>query len=497
MICNGNSEGMCIAGVFGGIGSGVTESTKAIFLESAHFNPQWVRRTSMHHNLRTDAAKVFEKGSDPGIVVDALKRAALLIKELAGGTISSDIIDLYPNPIQPVEVEVSYAYVNRLIGVNMEHADIRAILDAMHMEVLEDDDTHFKVAVPTDKSDVTRPADVVEEILRIYGLNKVPVSGQIRSSVSYSDYPNARDAQNKISDYLSANGFHEMMAVSLTESRYFTDILPLDESSLVYINNTSNIQLDVMRPSMLFSGLEAVAHNQNRQQQDVKVYEFGKTYRALEEGYEEHPHLSLFLSGQRQPESWLNKNGKAVDYYSLRAFVQQVLERMGITGFQVTALENDPVFLYGLRYHHGPKPLVEFGQVNKAILKKMDIRQPVYYADFKWEALVATLRKHRIEFEELTKYPSVRRDLALVVENSVKFSDIVAIARKAGKKLLKEINLFDVYSNTEQLGADKKSYAVSYLFQDPSKTLQDKEVDKVMDKLIRDYEQKIGATIRR
>ncbi|MCB0643649.1 MAG: phenylalanine--tRNA ligase subunit beta, partial [Phaeodactylibacter sp.] len=318
MICNGQSEGMCIGGVFGGLKSGVTDGTTAIFLESAHFNPGWIRRTSMRHNLRTDAAKVFEKGSDPEVVIPALKRAAALMVELAGGEIASGITDIYPNPIEPKQIQVAYEYVQRLIGIAIPEAEIRAILEAMHMDIVQSDPKTFTVAVPTNKFDVLRPADVVEEILRIYGLNKVPIPAQIRTSVNVAPHPSPRKVRDTIGDALNGMGFSEIMAVSLTESRYFRDVLPLDATSLVYINNTSTVQLDVMRPTMLFSGLEAIVHNQNRQQADLRLFEFGRTYLTVEDGHKETQHLSLFLTGKLQSESWLTEAQPDADYYALK-----------------------------------------------------------------------------------------------------------------------------------------------------------------------------------
>ncbi len=497
MICDGESKAMCIGGVFGGIKSGVKETTKNIFLESAHFNPKWIRRSSTRHNLRTDAAIVFEKGSDPNICVFALKRAALLMAELAGGEIASEVVDVYPNPIEPKLVEVRYEYVNRLIGVAIPKDEVHEILSAMEMEIVSETDDAFTVAVPTNKFDVTRPADVIEEILRIYGLNKVPLPAQIRSAITLSQRPDPREVFNAVGEQLSAHGFNEIMAVSLSESRYYQEILPQEERDLVFVNNTSNVHLDILRPSMLFSGLEVILRNQNRQQGDLKLFEFGKTYRQEEDGgFDESQHLTLFLSGQRLQESWLNEPKKVVDYFSLKSFVGNVLKRLGISGFQETAL-NSEVFSYGMKYHRGQQLLVEFGKVQQNILKKMDIRNEVFFADFNWDALLKALKKHKIQFAELNKFPTIRRDLALVIDNSVKFGDIVALAKKAGKKILKDINLFDVYENEEQLGKGKKSCAVSFLFEDPTKTLKDKEVDKVVNNLIREYEGKLGAMIRR
>jgi len=497
MICDGTGNGMCIGGVFGGIGTGVTEKTQHLFLESAHFDPEWIRRTSMRHNLRTDAAKVFEKGSDPNIAVFALQRAALLIVELAKGEIASDIIDIYPEPIEPVKVDVSYAHVNRLIGEELAPATVKAILTAMEMKYVREDEQGFTVAVPTNKADVTREADIIEEILRIYGFNNVPMPAKITTTMTVGKHPDPTEVRETIGNVLAARGLHEMMAVSLSESKYYKEYLSsIPGQELVYVNNTSNVHLDIMRPSMLFSGLEAVRHNQNRQQSNIKLFEFGRTYHQREDGFEEFNHLSLFLAGDRRPESWHVQEQQQSDYYTLKAFVQLVLDRLGIDSYQESAMQDERLS-YGLHLHRGPQTLVEFGKVNPVLVKQMDIRGEIFYADFHWDALMRAIAKHSIQYEELNKYPSVRRDLALVVENSVKFSDIVAIARKTGKKLIKDINLFDVYENEAQLGEGKKSYAVSFIFEDPGKTLRDKEVDKVVDKLIQAYEQKLGADIRK
>ncbi|MDF1864762.1 MAG: phenylalanine--tRNA ligase subunit beta [Saprospiraceae bacterium] len=497
MICDGDSNGMCIGGVFGGNNSGVKDETKNIFLESAHFNAQWIRRTSTRHNLRTDAAKVFEKGSDPNISVYALKRAAMMIVELAGGEIASEIVDIYPNPIKEKQIEVSYKYLNTLIGVEIPKTKVKEILAALEMEIVSENDEHFTVAVPTNKADVTRPADIVEEVLRIYGLNEVPIPSKINSSIALSQSPDPQSIKNTIADLLSSNGFHEIQGLSLTENRYFKDVLPIDDSELVYINNTSNIHLDVMRPTMLFSGLESVLRNQNRQNTDLKIYEFGKSYRKKKEGgFNETKHLTLFMTGERFGESWLNTQKTQVGYYTLKSFVANILTRLGLSGYQESAIHTD-ILNFGLKYHRGPQNLVNFGKVNSKILKKMDIKNTVFYAEFNWDTILKALKKHKTDFEALNKFPTVRRDLALVIDNSVKFADIVAIARKAGKKLLRDINLFDVYDDENKLGKGKKSYAVSYIFEDTTKTLKDKDVEKIMNNLIREYEGKLGAIIRR
>lgn len=497
MICDGEEKGMCIGGVFGGIGTGVTDETTAIFLESAHFDPQYIRRTSMRHNLRTDAAKVFEKGSDPNVAIYALKRAAMLLQELAGGKVSSEIVDLYPAPIEPRPIEVKYQYINDLIGVEMSQAAIREILEAMEMDITADSESTFTVLVPTNKADVLRPADVAEEVLRIYGLNRVPMPGSIHTAVTVSPKPDPVLMRNKISDYLASNGFHEMMAVSLSQSKYYKEILStVPEQALVYINNTSNVHLDIMRPEMLFSGLEAILHNQNYQTADAKLFEMGRSYQQGSDQIVETEHLSLFITGKRHSESWVDTGKVGTDFYTLKAYAKNVLNRLGFEGYQEALIQNE-VFAYGLQWHRGPQVLVELGMVHPRISKAMDIKNEVYYAIFNWSLLFQGLKKNKVKYSEISKFPTVRRDLALVIDRKVKFSDIEALARKVAKKLLKDINLFDVYENEEQLGAGKVSYAVSYVFEDPTRTLRDKDIDRVMNQLIQNYESKLGALIRR
>ena len=499
MICDGEGKGMCIAGVFGGLNSGVTDGTTNIFLESAHFHAKMTRRTSTRHLLFTDAAKVFEKGSDPNVTVYALKRAALLIQEYGGGEIASEIIDIYPNKISKKEIDITFNHINRLIGTDISPKEVRAILEAMEIDIVTETAEGMRVAIPTNKADVTREVDVIEEILRIYGFNKVPISNQIRSAVTLRKGVDKKKIQNTVSELLTGNGFYEMMALSIVQSKYFKEIFPIPESELVFINNTSNIHLDVMRPTMLIGGLEAVLHNQNRQNGNVKLFEFGKSYKKLSEGdfpYQEDEHLSLLMTGQRYEENWLNNDKAKVSYFSLKTFVNKVLTRLGIEKFQQTAVK-DGVYAFGLKYHRGASDLVTFGKIQSKLLQQMGIKQEVFYADFNWASILKALRKHKINYKEITKFPAIRRDLALVIEKSVNFDQISAIAQKTGKKMLKEVNLFNVYENEEKLGANKKSYAVSFVFEDLTKTLKDKEVDKVMNQLIQNYEGKLGAIIRR
>lgn len=495
IICDGDSKGMCIAGVYGGLNSGVSDSTTSIFLESAHFEAGFIRRTSMKHNLRTDAAKVFEKGSDPNIVITALKRAAQLIIEVAGGSVSSSLTDIYPVVVEEKEISLKYQYINQLIGTNIAVEEMHNIMDALEMEIVKRDPDGFTVKIPTNKSDVTRPADVVEEILRIYGLNNVPMPTEFKMSVNVGKHPDPRKVQQEIASLMVGNGFHEIMGVSLKQSEVYKSVLPVKDENLVFVNNTSNVTMDIMRPDMLVSGMQVIEHNQNRQHSDLKLFEFGRTYHKEEDQYLEKKHLSVFMTGMRQDESWLNTAKKNVDAFSLKSVVDLILNRIGLSNLQEQQF-SDERFAYAMRYHRGPQVIAEFGMVKPSISKTLGVKAEVFYADINWTGLVKSLKKQKIHFENLSKFPAVRRDLALVVDNSVKFSDIVGIAKKQGKKLLKSVNLFDVYRSEEQLGKDKKSYAVSFVFEDPTKTLKDKEITKVMDALMSQYESKLSAQIR-
>ncbi len=497
MICDGNSTPMCMAGVFGGAQSGVTESTTAIFLESAHFAPVTIRRSSTRHGLRTDAATRFEKGTDPNVVLYALKRAALMIQSLAGGEISSDIVDIYPNPLERKQVNISYQYINDMIGNDLPKATVQGILHRLDMEFIEAGET-LQVLIPTNKPDVHRPADVVEEILRIYGLNKVETSTAVRSAMVFSPKPDPQRMQNRAADLLAANGFLEMMSLSLTQSKYAKEVIPFEESQLVYINNTSNQHLDLMRPSMLFGALEAVALNHNRQQADLRLYEFGRTYLKGEgDSFVEEKHLTITMSGQREAESWHNKDKRELSFYSLKAQVESLLARFNLTAYQEEVIENNDTYAYGLRLYRGNQHIAFLGAVKPSVLKGMDVKKPVFYADINWDVLLKMLSNNKVEYSELSKFPAVRRDLAFVIAQKVSFADIRKIANKAGKDILQETNLFDVYENEQQLGADKKSYAVSFLFQDKTKTLQDAEVDAVINTIIAEAEKQLGALIRR
>jgi phenylalanyl-tRNA synthetase beta chain len=497
MICDGEGKPMCMAGVYGGIDSGVSINTKNVFIESACFSSKSIRKTSTRHNLRTDAAKIFEKGADPNITEFALKRAAALMRELAGGAISNVSVDVYPKEIKSVEIRLYYAQVNSLVGMNIPEDDIHAILQAMEMEITPLDDESILVKVPTNKADVTREVDLIEEIVRIYGLNRVPVPSQIKSTITYTEKPDKHKTKELLSDFLSSIGYNEMMGLSLIESRYYADLGIADPHEFVYINNTSNIHLDIMRPDMLVSGLVSIAHNLNRQQGNLSLYEFGKSYKRAEKGYKEEEYLTLFLTGKRNEESWLLNNKADKSFYDIKKPVLSLLQRCGINQYQVSEIEGSNKFAYGLKIHKGPIVLAEFGEVKKVICQRMGIKAVLFFAEISFDTILKQIGKEKVQVQEISRFPSVRRDLALVIDKKVKFADIEIIAKQTEKKLLKQIALFDVYENEQQLGKDKKSYAVSFVFENTEKTLNDTEIDGILAKMVRQLEDKIGAIIRK
>ncbi len=497
MICDADATGMCIAGVIGNPTEGVSATTKNIFLESAHFNGKRLRRTSFHHNTRTDAAKTFEKGTDPNVTLYAMKRAALMICELAGGEIASEVVDIYPKPIDNQRIAVSFENVERLIGQKFDNRYLKKILAALDMEIVETiDSENVVVSVPTNKSDVLREADVIEEILRIHGFNNVPMPNQIRSAITETDRIDRNKIKNLTADFLASNGFNEAMGLSLSQSKFYTNTELVDNQRLVYVNNTSNVHLDIMRPTMLVSALEAIAHNQNRQAADLRLFEFGKTYLTDTEGFEETSHMAVVVTGSKTGESWRVKNGGSADYFTLKTYIQGVLTRLGISGLQETAITNTQ-FAFGLKYHRGAQTLVEFGKVQPKLRKAFDVKQDVYFADFQWDNIIKALKNAKVGYTDISKYPSVRRDLALVLDASRTFGEITQIAQKSAKKLLKDVNLFDVFEDESKLGAGKKSYGVSFVFENKDKTLDEKDIEKVMSELIGQYEKDLGAVIRR
>lgn len=496
MICDAE-KGMCIAGVFGGINSGVSNETKNIFLESAYFNATSVRKSAKRHGLKTDASFRFERGTDPNVTVFAIKRAALLIKEIAGGEISSDIIDVYPKPIEHFKVPFSLQKCNQLIGKHIDGDAIKNILNSLGIEIEHEGNDAFLLSIPPYKVDVTREQDVIEEVLRIYGYNNVEIPTALNSSLSYAEKPDKEKIQNSISDLLSNNGFAETMCLSLTKEEYSEKLKSLNTEHNVKMLNPLSSDLNVMRQTLLFSGLESVAYNQNRKNADLKLYEFGKTYMAIKNAdttkYIETKHLSLFITGRKTDESW-NASNDNVNFYTLKGIVKAVFERLGL---QVKLSENvTDVFSQGLSYTWNKKTIVEFGSVAKNILKMMDIKQEVFYADFNWDVVLEAVAKNKnLMYTEVPKFPEVRRDLALLIDKAVKFEQLEQLAFQTEKSLLKNVNLFDVYQG-DKLPEGKKSYALSFTLLDENATLTDKQIEKIMDKLMKTYQEKVGAEIR-
>ncbi|HHH53282.1 MAG TPA: phenylalanine--tRNA ligase subunit beta, partial [Bacteroidetes bacterium] len=496
IICDDDSAPLCIGGVFGGLESGVSDNTKNIFLESAYFDPQSIRVTSMKHNLRTDAAMVFEKGADPNMTVFALKRAALLMKELANAKISSDIVDIYPEPVKPAEIKVFYSHVNRLIGIDIPKNKIKEILDSLHFDIIEEKDNYLILSIPTNKADVTREADVIEEILRIYGLNNVPIPSKVSISVNHSDGKENYEIRNYLSSYLTNQGFFESMSLSLAESEKYIELFGFNDEELVYINNTSNVNLNIMRPEMLLSGLENIVFNQNRQIKDINLYEFGRSYRMDAEDILEKEYLTLYMAGKKFDESWNVESKSNVDFYTLKAHVNNILTKMNVHSAKVFPIENDDRFDYGLEVKKGENTVVKYGKVSSVLARKIDIKSDVFYAEIDFENLVR-FSDSKMHVDEISKYPVSRRDVAMIIDKKIKFEEIEKLANKAVKKILKSVNLFDVYSNDEQLGEGKVSYAVSLIFEDKTKTLNDKVIDKAFKKFIYLLEQELGAKVRK
>ncbi len=491
MICDEKGP-LCIAGVFGGKNSGVSDSTTSIFLESAYFNPVSIRKSAKRHQLNTDASFRFERGIDPTISEYALKRAALLIQEVAGGEITSDIVDIYPKKIEEFQVFLNFNNVKKIIGQELPKEIIKNILASLEIKVNSVSDAGLGLTIPAYRVDVQREIDVIEEILRVYGYNNIKFSDKLNATVANSPRTEDYKVQNIIANQLNSQGFHEMMANSLTTSAYvqLSDMLK-EEHNVLMLNPLSN-DLAVMRQSLLFSGLEAISYNINRRNSDLKFFEFGKTYHKFPSGYEEHKHLTLFITGNRNQESWTNTQ-KPTDFFLFKGYVNGVISRLGIQKTQNIPMTSD-VFSEGIAIAQGNDILVEYGVVKKSILKHFDIKQEVLFADFNW-ALILKLLSNKIKYVEIPKYPEVRRDLSLLLDDSVCFDAIYHLARQTEKSLLKDINLFDVYQG-KNLPEGKKSYAVSFTIQDNTKTLTDVQIDKIMSKLQKNFETELGASLR-
>jgi phenylalanyl-tRNA synthetase beta chain len=494
MICDAE-EAVGIAGIFGGTKSGIKPETNRVYLEVAYFDPASVRKTAQRHGLKTDASFRFERGTDPNAKIFALKYAALLIQEVAGGVVSSEVTDFYPSPIEDFKVQVSYKNIDRLIGKKLDKSLIHDILDKLEIGIFNNIEDGFEALVPAYRVDVTREADVIEEVLRIYGFNNIELSETLGTDF-LSSFP-AKDRENlqlKLSQILASNGFNEIITNSLTKPAYSELIkgdLPNDN---VEILNKLSEDLGVMRQTMLFSGLEVLAYNINRRQKDLKVFDFGKTYHKINDKYVEKRHLAIFITGNNESETWQMKSQK-VAFHTLASAVNKVLGSLGVKNFDSKPLENSVTFEYGLTYLVNKKEVVKLGLVKPNVAKKAEVKQHVFFADIDWDYLFKQFND-QAKFVELPKFPEVRRDLSLVIDKTVSFDQIQKLARNYEKNLLKQINVFDVYQG-DNLGEGKKSYSVSFMLQDYEQTLTDKVIDKTMEKLMGAFEKEIGALIRK
>ncbi|SHE40670.1 phenylalanyl-tRNA synthetase beta subunit [Mariniphaga anaerophila] len=503
MICN-TKEAMCIGGVFGGTKSGVKEGTKNIFLESAWFDPVFIRKTARRHGLNTDASFRFERGTDPNGVIYALKRAALLIKELAGGTISSEIVDVYPKPAEYFSVQISYNNVTRLVGKEIGKETIKKILTSLEIEIENETETGLSLLVPPYRVDVKREADVIEEILRIYGYNNIEIPSLVKSSLQYAPHPNPDHLRNLVAEMLTAQGFNEIWSNSLTKAGYYEGLEQFKSEQTVNLLNPLSADLNGMRQTLLFGGLECVAYNANRQNKDLMLYEFGNCYFYKKEeqnenpvqNYHEEEHLGLFITGEKSAETWTNSQ-QHTSFFQTKSVAENILKRMGfnLSELQISESQSE-LFSEGLTYQLNNKTVLELGIVAKKMLKRFDVEQPVYYADFNWKAILTKQTKHNVSFEELPKFPAVRRDLALLVDKQVKFQQIEELAVKTERKILRQVGLFDVYEGNG-VPEGKKSYAVSFILRDDSRTLNDKQIDKTMKKLVAAFERELGAELRK
>jgi phenylalanyl-tRNA synthetase beta chain len=502
MICNAE-EGMCIAGVFGGSKSGVGPKTKNIFLESAYFNPVTIRKTAKRHGLHTDASFRFERGADPNITSWAIKRAAVLIRDIAGGILTSDIKDVYQEPVKNTVIEVSYKNIDRLIGKSIEPETVKKILGLLEISIITETPETLTLDIPAYRVDVHREADVIEEVLRIFGYNNIPVNEHVNSTLTYIKKPDKEKAINVISNTLTANGFAEIMSNSLTPSALYENNNDFDGSQLVKLANPLSSDLNSMRQTLLFGGLSSIAWNINRQNYDLKLYEFGNCYffrkekqsLKLVDKYFEKTDLDLFITGDRERQNW-NINSSPTDFFLIKGFVEMILDRLGIKPDSlIIAGSEKKYFSESLTYSFNNQIIADAGRISKNYTRIFDIDQDVYYGHIEWDSVLKLIRKHTVQYRELAKYPSVKRDLALLVDKGVKFNQIRSLAYKTEKNILKGVSLFDVYES-DSLGKNKKSYAVSFVLQDDLKTLTDKNIDKVMESFIRVFEKELGAQIR-
>lgn len=494
MICNANSQ-MCIAGVFGGSTSGVSNETVNIFIESANFNPVSVRKTAKRHGLNTDASFRFERGVDPALTEYALKRAALLIQEVAGGEVSSEVADFYPTPVSPYQVDYRVSYGNRIIGKEISKEKVVAILNGLDITITEDQGDFLKLSVPFYRVDVQREIDVIEEVLRIYGYNNVEMPKQYSASVIANDNYDHEALLNKVSDHLTSLGFLEAKANSLTASSYYQKSETWPVANAVKMKNPLSIDLDVLRQTMLFDALEAVRHNQNRQTTDLKLYEFGKTYQMIEGQTQETSRFSMTLVGNRFAENWTTESQK-VGFQDVLGYMYSVVDLLNLSNSNIELSDQvSSDYAYGVTLSINRNVVATLGRVANGHTKDFGIKSEVFFAEVNWQTLKDLAAAKRIKYVPVPKFPSMRRDLSVLLDNNVQFTDLKAAALKQDRKLLKDVNLFDVYEG-KKLPEGKKSYALSFTFQHPDKTLTDKVVDKTMHKIIATFTKQFSAELR-
>ena len=509
-ICNAE-EPMCIAGIFGGKGSGTYETTRNVVLEAAYFHPTWIRKSARRHGLSTDSSYRFERGIDPNGTIYAMKQAAILCRELAGGKVSMQIKDVYPQPIEDARVDLKYDYVHQLVGKELGKETIKNIVTSLEMKVLEEKEDGLLLQVPAYRVDVQRPCDVVEDILRIYGYNNVEIPTQLKSSLTVAgEQDKDHRLQNIVAEQLVGGGFNEILNNSLSKLSYYEQegntAYPLE--STVKVMNPLSADLGVMRQTLLFGGLESIVRNANRKNPNLRFFEFGNCYhyRAEKSGegedvlpikaYSEEMHLALWVTGKRVEGSWIHQNEDS-SFYELNAYVQNILTRLGVPqGMLVCEKSDSSIFSSGLTLkNRGGKKFVELGVVSHKLQKDFGIQNPVYYADLNWSALMKAIRKNKVEYTEISKYPAVSRDLALLIDKQVEFAQIEQIARQSERKLLKKVELFDVYEG-KNLPEGKKSYAVNFILQDEQKTMGDKQIDAIMQKIIQNLKKQLNAELR-
>ena len=496
MICDGSDQPLCLAGVFGGIGSGVSDATTKIFIESAHFNASAVRKSSMSHVLRTQSAKCFEKGSDPNITIFALKRAVYLLKQIGDAIIDFPLIDLYPNPINPSEINLNIENAIQLSGLSINTEEIKQVLFALDMELQDLQNGNLMVSVPTNKPDVKRAADLVEEISRVYGFDKIPIPGKIQISFQQHIASNYL-LRKQIAAWLTSNSLHEIMSLSFVKSDICLQSDAWKAKDLVYIHNTSNVHLDAMKPSICIGGLEAIQFNSNRQQSDLGIYEMGREYIVSNGQILEKEKLGIWLTGFQTQAHWSNPKPATQDFFKLKSIVDGIVSVLNINQFSLTEIKSDVIFEFGVQYLLNNNVVIKAGKLSKKLSSLFDLKKEVWFAEFDLELIFSAIPTERMPFKEFSKFPQVKRDLALVIDKKVEFQVLKEIAVRQTGDLLKELQLFDIYENADQIGANNKSYALSFTFESLDRQMSSEEMEQLMNGLIKVYEKEVGAFIRK